>query len=171
MFGLFKKKPKKPSILNSSVDSPEKLDQLWLGYEETGNPEFVRKIVSTLDGEDKVRTLMEKWFINVSAREFEEYLPKLADWMFPLQPESRTIDSPLDLDIHVALLAKAGKLKFKDLPVEVPQKDLVRLAIKSAALWSLVSMSRQNEEVSKICKVESKVRGGAARLHLAGNSC
>ncbi len=174
MFRLFGKKKKKQdeitSLLSIPIDSAEKMDQLWCAYEETGNPEYVRRVISILDWDDKVRDLMEAWLQIVTPEEFERFLPKFVAWVFPMQPEYRTIDGPLDLDLQVALLAQDGKLKFEELPVKIPKPDLVRLAMKSAAIWSLISMSRQNPEVSKICQKESKIAGGAARLLLANTS-
>lgn len=174
MFHLFgnkkKKQEERTSLLSMPIDSPEKMDQLWFAYEETGNPEYVRRVISILDWDDKVRVLMEAWFQTVTPEEFERFLPKFAAWMFPMQPEDRTIDGPLDLDLQVALLARDGKLKLEELPVEIPKSDLVRLSMKSAAIWSLASMSKQNPEVSKICQKESKIAGGAARLLLANAS-
>jgi hypothetical protein len=57
-------------------------------------------------------------------------------------------------------------LKFAQLPFELTPKELVHLAMKSAALWSLKSMAKQDAIVAAICDQESGVSGGASRLHL-----
>ena len=77
------------------------------------------------------------------------------------------IDGLVDLDLHVALLARSGNLKFDDLPVHLSSEELLRLAMKSAALWSLKSFAQRNQIVARLCHEESKKPGGAARLRLA----
>lgn len=67
----------------------------------------------------------------------------------------------------MALLAKNGKLKFAELPIEIPMEDLIRLSMKSAALWSLLSMSEQDSQVAEICERKAQIVGSAARSLLA----
>ncbi|WP_299552730.1 hypothetical protein [Seonamhaeicola sp.] len=154
-------------IFLSPIDSPEQLDRNWSAYEETKDAKFILKIISVLDWEDKVRKRLEVWFPKTSLEERNSYLPLFSEWLFPMNYKNLTIDGPVDLDIQVALLAKAGKLKFNELPVPLEGNELVSLAMKSAALWSLVSMAKQNPEIARICDKASRVKGGAAREHLA----
>jgi hypothetical protein len=85
---------------------------------------------------------------------------------FPINYDRQSIDGPVDLDLHVALLARAGELKFSDLPITLSPQELVRLSMKSAALWSLLSMAKEHDAVAIECAEASKQPGGAARLHL-----
>jgi hypothetical protein len=154
-------------LLYCDLDHPQILDQIWSAYIETKNVNFVRKIVSVLDWDDRVRRHLETWLQQSDLIEITKYRQRFADWLFPINYENRTIDRPLDLDLHVAILAKNGQLKFDELPVKIPMEDLLRLSMKSAALWSLLSMSQQDSQVAEICVREAQVEGGMARPLLA----
>jgi len=154
------------TLLDADLDHPEILDQLWSAYMETKNVHFVMKVVSVLDWPDRVRESLEAWLQQASSEEHLEYHQRLADWMFPIEYDNRTIEKPLDLDLHVALLAKNGQLKFDELPVQLPMEVLISLSMKSAALWSLLAISRDDAQVAEICKKESRKKGGVARTHL-----
>jgi len=153
-------------LLDADLNHPETLDQIWSAYMETKNVHFVMKIVSVLDWRDRVREHLEAWLQQTSSTEYFEYHQRLADWMFPIDYDNRTIEKPLDLDLHVALLAKNGQLKFDELPVQLSREVLICLSMKSAALWSLVSISKDDIQVSEICKREALKKGGVARTHL-----
>lgn len=154
--------------LNLPIDGPDVLDLLWSVYTETKDPSAVRRIISVLDGRDIVREKMESWLATVVLEDRDTLSTRklLADCVFPIDYETRTIDGSVDLDRHVALCARAGKLKFAQLPFPLEPRELLHLAMKSAALWSLKSISHQDEIVAAICNEEADIRGGASRLHL-----
>ena len=154
------------NLLNSDLTEPAMLDQLWEAYINTKNTDFVLKIISVLDWEDNARKYLEAWVKNAPLSELTQYIQKLSDWFIPVNPINRTIDGPVDLDIHIALLALNEELNLNELPVQIPQEGLIKLTMKNAALWSL-SMSQQHPEVAEICNRESQVAGGASRIHLA----
>jgi hypothetical protein len=95
-----------------------------------------------------------------------DYQRLLVQGGFPIDYDQGSIDAPLDLDLHVALLARKGQLEYDQLPVALTYKEVKRTAMKSAALWSLLSMAEQHEAVANFCEEESHKPGGAARLHL-----
>jgi hypothetical protein len=154
------------SLLESEPDHPEQLDLLWSAYIDTKNIQFVRKIISVLDWSDCVRTCMETWLRDTERPEYLRYQQRTIDWLFPIDYGDKKINGPLDLDIHVALLARDGRLKFEDLPISLTEEEMIRLAMKSAALWSLLSMSQQDSRVASVCKKEAFCKGGAARVLL-----
>ena len=154
-------------LLNEPMDYPEVLDDLWGAYMDTKQSAFVVKIASVLDWEDRTREHFATWLQNSSTEERMRYTKKLAEWSFPIDCEEQTLGGPVDLDIHVAILVKYGQLKFDELPIQIPARDLVHLSMKSAALSSLLSMSGQDPNVAEICVRQSKVKGGAGRSHLA----
>jgi len=154
-------------LVNSPIDSPEIIDQLWLAYDKTKDKQFILKIISILDWEDRIRKQLETWFKEIDQEERIKYQVQLSNWMFPMNYNNLTIDEPVDIDLHVAILARNGHLKFNELPIQVPPENLVRAAMKSAATWSLLSMSEQDQYVALICSEESKIMGGAARMHLS----
>lgn len=142
------------------------LDVVWSEFFITGDMQPLKQIVSVLDWPDIVRQKLDAW---VKARD-----PKLAlgdtetllhDCMFPIDFEKQIINEPVDLDIHVALCARAGELKFAQLPIDLSENELIHLAMKSAAIWSLTSNSRTHQIVAEFCKAETE-GSGAARRHL-----
>jgi hypothetical protein len=154
-------------LLDSPLDHPRILDELWSAYIETKNIEFVQRIISVLDLSDRVRERLNTWLQQTTLREYSRYQQQLAKWSFPIDFTNRSVGGPVDMDLHVALLAKRGQLKFSELPVQIPMEDQIHLAMKSAALWSLLSMSREDPNVADICRRESRIVGGVARSHLA----
>ena len=159
-------------LLSTPIEShPEILDSLWAEFKKSGNVAAVLRIVSVLDWEDRVRNRLDSWLREIrpemwAVAPYRDYRQLLIRCYFPIDYDKRSIGGPLDLDLHVALLARKGKLKFAELPVSLSTQELVRLTIKSAALWSLLSMAQQNTVVALLCEQESKNSGGAARLHL-----
>ena len=154
--------------LKLPIETPDVLDRLWSVYLTSKDPRVVRRIISVLDGKDIVREKIERWLATLILEDPDTISTRklLADCVFPIDYELRKIDGPVDLDIHVARCAKAGKLKFAELPFPLAPQELLHLAMKSAALWSLNSMSDQDELVAAICHEESAIRGGASRLLL-----
>jgi hypothetical protein len=161
-------------LLAAPVDSPEALDRLWSHFSESGDAAAVRRIVSVLDGEDVVRERLQTWLaktpnVNWEEAPYREYRQLLIRCSFPIDYEKRSITGPVDLDLLVALWARNGELKFDELPVQLSSEDVVHLAMKSAALWSLQSFAQQNQVVARLCNEESLKPGGAARPLLANS--
>ena len=65
------------------------------------------------------------------------------------------------------LAARVGKLKFAELPVPLSQAEAMRIAAKSAAVWSLKANSEGHAPVATLCELEATKSGGAARLLLS----
>ena len=147
---------------------PGDLDLLWAEFFVTGDPGPVRRIVGVLDGSDRVREFLGSWLRDqgqtfFGRRAIARFRPMLVRCQFPIEYESHSIDEGVDLDVHVALNAQGGRLKFDELPFKLSVDELVRLAVKSAAVWSLVSLARDHERVAESCASEATQPGGAAR--------
>jgi hypothetical protein len=158
-------------LLRTPIDSPMVLDQLWAEFTGSGNAAAVRRIVSVLDWEDLVRRRLQRWLSETRpevwmSAPYKGYRELLIRCQFPINFERRLIDASVDLDLHVAISARNGTLKFAELPIPLSTQELLRLAMKSAAVWSLLSMADQHDVVAKVCDQESKKSGGAARLLL-----
>ena len=122
----------------------------------------VRRIVSVLDGKDVVRGSLQTWLAqthNWAESRDRDYQQLLIRCAFPIDYEKRLIDGPVDLDLHVAVLARSGELKFDELPIKLSPQDVVHLAMKTVA--------EQNQLVAHLCHEESLKPGGAARQQLA----
>lgn len=156
-------------LLGFSIDTPEALDLLWHGYSQSKDPSIVRRIISVLDRKDAVRDYLHVWLNSLPKNESAEKTVRdlVERYHFPIDVDSRQIHGPLDLDIYVARVVQAGALKFADLPFTIPPADLLHLAMKSAALWSVTSMAEQDPLVFKICQEEATHSGGSARPWLS----
>jgi hypothetical protein len=162
--------PKFPRV----ADGPpriEDLDFLWVEFFITGSLAPVERILGVLDEPDLVRAKLSEWLKRVGSgffgkRTLGQFLPVLARCAIPVRLESRDIDGPLDLDLSVALTAKAGNLKFSELPVPLSQTELLRMVAKSAALWSLRANAAGHPTIAEFCRIEAKKPGGAGRLLL-----
>jgi len=158
-------------LFRKPLDNPMILDLLWGEFIDSGNLDAVRRIVSVLDWEDLVRNRLQCWLSEIrpemwAEMPYKDYQRLLIRCDFPIDYDRRSIDGPFDLDIYAARLALGHKLKFAELPIALSPKELVRLGMKSAALWSLSSMAEQYDSVAVICDQESKKPGGAARIYL-----
>ena len=137
-----------------------------------GNLAPVLRIVGVLDEPDLVRAKLAQWLREMGTgffgkRTLGRFAPVFARCMIPVRLEARAIDGPLDVDLSVALAARAGKLKFAELPVPLSGAELLRIAAKSAAVWSLRANAAVHVRVAELCEIEATKQGGAARAHLA----
>lgn len=154
------------------MTEPVDLDLLWSEFLVTGDTTPVHRVVAVLDWPDLVRARLTTWLQETGTgffgrRTIAKFQPLLTRCSFPINYETRTVEGPLDCDIHVALSAKQGNLKFAELPFPLAHEELIRLAMKSSAVWSLRALAQQHELVARICDEEATRPGGAARVHLA----
>lgn len=148
--------------------APEEMDLLWLEFFVTGSLSPVRRIIGVLDEPDVVRAKLTAWLRETGTSFFGKwkFAPLFARCAFPVQFDTMSIGGPMDLDLGVALCARAGKLKFAELPVSLSQNEFVRIAAKSASVWSLRSNALRHPLVAQLCREEATKPGGAARTHL-----
>lgn len=163
--------PAFPDVLTMPIDRPRVLDLLWMEFGVTGSRDPVMRVVSVLDWDDVARARLEDWLTAHSDADWHDppldaYQRLFVRCGFPIDYQARLIRSPLDIDLHVALLAAAGKLKFDALPVALSQDELIRLSMKSAAVWSLRTFAQSHPIVADICVREAARPGGAARAQL-----
>lgn len=163
--------PEFPRV-GSGAPSPEEMDLLWVEFFITGDLAPVRRVLGILDEPDRVREHLTAWLRETGTgfwgkRKFARFLPVFSRCAFPIRFEQSSIDGPVDLDLSVALTAKAGQLKFAELPFQLSTLELTRIAAKSAALWSLRTLAASHPVIADFCEQESGRPGGAARLHLA----
>jgi hypothetical protein len=160
-----------PQPLTMPIVHPAVLDLLWAEFGVSGDLTCVQRVVSVLDWEDGVRRRLQEWLDGAGSVDWEQapycdYRQTFVRCVFPIKYDSRSIDGPVDLDLQVALLLRRGRLKVETLPIELTTEELLHLAMKSAALWSLRSFARTDAEVARLCAEEAIKPGGAARRHL-----
>jgi hypothetical protein len=152
--------------------APDEMDLLWVEFFITGNLAPVVRIVGVLDEPDVVRAKLSQWLREASGgffgkRKVAHFVPVFARCMIPVQLESMDIGGPLDVDLSVALAAKTGKFKFTELPVPLSEAEVIRIAAKSADVWSLKANAARHPPVARLCELEAAKQGGAARLLLS----
>lgn len=150
---------------------PEELDLLWTAFFVTGDLAPVRRIIGVLDEPDLVRERVTTWLRAIGigpegGTEFMKYLPLFQRMAFPIVFSESRVDGPVDLDLSVAITARNGQLKFSELPFVLTQHEVIRIAAKSAAVWSLRAIAVQHERIATLCAQEATKPGGAARLLL-----
>jgi hypothetical protein len=155
--------------------TPEEMDLLWVEFFVTGSTKPVLRLVRILDEPDLARARLTQWLKETGTgffgkRKLARFLPVFARCMIPVVVEARAIDGPLDVDLSIALAARAGRLKFAELPIPLSQSELVRIAAKSAAVWSLNANAVTHQPVKEVCAVEATRPGGAARVLLASSN-
>ncbi|MGV3624855.1 MAG: hypothetical protein ACO1OB_28805 [Archangium sp.] len=158
--------------LEDAPPGPEALDLLWTEFFVTGSLDPVRRIVAVLDEPDLVRERLTSWLQHIGigpegGTEFMKYLPLFQRLAFPIVFSESRVDGPVDLDLTVAITARNGQLQFTELPIELTKPELIRIAAKGAAVWSLRGIGARHEVIAKVCAEESKKPGGAARLLLS----
>jgi len=163
--------PKFPRV-GDGPPAPDEMDLLWVEFFATGNLAPLLRIIGVLDEPDVVRAALTQWLLETGTgffgkRKLATFAPVFARCGIPVRLESFDIDGPLDLDLSVALAARAGHLKFSELPVPLSQAEAIRIAAKSAAVWSLKANSEAHAPVARLCELEATKPGGAARLLLS----
>lgn len=163
--------PDFPRPLTMDLDGPEVLDLLWSEFAVTGNPGAVQRVISVLDWPDVIRERLATWVRGLRTIFFDRWRQRktialLTRCDFPIDYDRRLLAPGVDLDLHVALLAKNGKLKFDELPFALSSAETMKLAMKSAALWSLRSLAATDDQVAELCQIASRSPGGASRLLL-----
>lgn len=146
----------------------DELDMLWVEFFVTGNLAPVLRIVGVLDEPDAVRAKVTQWLQQTGSGflgkwRVSRYEDVLARAKIPARFDTLTVDGPGDLDVGVALAAKAANLKFAELPVSLTQEELLLLAAKSAAVWSLQANANTHAPIAELCRAEAGKPGGAAR--------
>jgi hypothetical protein len=158
-----------PDVFSIPVERPEVLDLLWAEFFVTGAREPVARIASALDGADGVRARLEAW---VSERPLlgkgkrEKASAALAAVGLVLDLGRGVVVTDGDLDCLCFALAEQKVRIFPMLPVELTQPELLRLAAKGSALWSLRLNAGQHAVVAAVCRDEATRPGGKARRTL-----
>jgi hypothetical protein len=152
--------------------APDEMDLLWVEFFVTGNLAPLLRIIAILDEPDVVRAKLTQWLRETGTgffgkRKLASFVPVFARCGIPVRLESMDIDGPLDVDLSVALAARAGQLKFAELPVPLSQAEAIRIAAKSSAVWSLKANCEAHAPVARLCELEATKQGGAARLLLS----
>lgn len=153
-----------PDALTQPIEDPIHLDLLWAEFFATGRRDAVARIVSLLDGGDRVRAHVAAWLGErgwLAGGRRRAHAAALAELGLEVDLASRTIRTEGDLDLWAWRSAERRVPVFPVLGL--PTADVLTLAIKGSALWSLRLNARDHAAVREVCRAEADRPGGAGR--------
>jgi hypothetical protein len=159
--------------LNKPITHPQHLDFLWGEFLVTGSLEVVKRIIGVLDWKDLVRSLMDEALLNPAAAKIQ--LSQVQWQSFAeLGILIRTTESvshphvvvPGDVDLLIWRGLQQKHEASAALVRQLDQEQILQLATKGAALWSIRSNAEQHPSIKELCEAEAEIAGGAARSWL-----
>ena len=158
-----------PGALDLAIERPENLDLLWAEFFVTGLAQPILRIISTLDGDDRVRQRFEAWlhersFFGRSKR--ASIAAALASVGIVTDVERQVVVTAGDLDLACFAIAEKRIPIFTMLPFPLTPAEVTHLAVKGSALWSLRLNAQAHDSVAEICRAEAKRPGGPGRAGL-----
>ncbi len=157
-----------PDALTLPVTEPPHLDMLWAEFLATGRVDAVMRLVGLLDGADRVRAHLEAWLAErrwFGGGQRRARAAALAAVGLDVDLDARVIRTEGDLDLRVWRAAERSVPVFPVLAL--PEAEVMGLALKGTALWSLRLNARDHAAVAAVCRIEAERPGGAGRRALA----
>lgn len=155
-----------PNATALPIDGPQSLDLLWAEFFVTGADAPLDAILRTLDGDDVVRGRLVAWLQERSwfgGAKRRACVAELASVGLELALDPPAIVTEGDLDCRVFSLAERGIAIFRMLPFQLTEAELIRVATKASAVWSLRLNASSHARVAETCRREATTPGGPAR--------
>lgn len=156
------------------------LDLLWAEFSFNGSLQAVSTIIQVLDWPDIIREKLDAWlrsdhwpiFSGISRLLRRRRLERL-QYIAGIECDSdgRRIETNVDLDC----LSTVQGMEFRDdrfneirkvLPIDLSEEEVIHVAVKGTAKWSLIGYARRHPSVLQKCEEEIQRRDGSARLAL-----
>jgi len=166
------------------VTSAVDLDVRWSEFLATGEARPVQEIIAVLCWEDRLRARIEAWlgerkamdFVLGPARRRAQLAEKLKPLGVTLDDDHLAVRSAVDLDCDtilrgVTVAPDKVKLLQQTLPAPLGQPELLYMATKTAALWSLASNAARHPPVLDACVDAQRRAAGPSRLSLLAVVC
>lgn len=155
--------------LPESIGSPGEMDLCWSEFLVTGSVEPILKVVAVLDREDMSRELINGWLSDEEDSVLkldEEEMQTLASAGIALGKAYGPwkIMSPGDIDVLIWFGVKDQNPICIRIFQELNEEQLLHMANKGAAFWSLHANANQHGKIRLLCEEQAKLPGGAARL-------
>lgn len=154
---LQQKMPLKYDPINTEVKVSNDLDMLWANFFITGNEQAVIKIIQVTERSDLLYSLIDNYInTNASKEKTDELIKIFKDSIgITLSIENNKLITDRDLDIQYCMNINSKKysqdqIKKVRLLVNISDKDIYYMAVKSAAFWAVLSNAQQHERVLKI---------------------
>jgi hypothetical protein len=171
-------------IRRAPVTSAVDLDVRWSEFLATGEVQPVQEIIAVLSWEDRLRARIEAWlgerraldFVLGPARRRAKLAEKLRPLGVTLDDDHLVVRSAVDLDCDtilrgVTVAPDKVKLLQQTLPSPLGQPELLYMATKTAALWSLASNAGRHPLVLDACVAAHRSVVGPSRLSLLAVLC
>lgn len=172
------------SAPRAPVTSAVDLDVRWSEFLATGEARPVQEIIAVLSWEDHLRARIEAWlgerklmdFALGPARRRAQLAEKLRPLGVTLDDDHLAVRSAVDLDCDtilrgVTVAPDKVKLLQQTLPTPLGQPELLYMATKTAALWSLASNAGRHPLVLDACVAAYRRAAGPSRLSLLAVLC
>jgi hypothetical protein len=155
------------------ISTPLDLDICWGEFLVTGSLEVVKRIIEVLDWKDLIRSLMDEALRGLDSggiRLSESQWQSFAELGILISTTDAVpyphIAVPGDVDLLIWHRLQKRHEASAALVRQLGQEQLVHIATKGAALWSLRSNAEQHPSVKGLCVAEAGVAGGAGRRYL-----
>ena len=152
------------------------LDFLWIEFQVTGDKEPIVKIIDVLGWDDRLRNALDAWLAAVPDQQQQaEFLERLRRVGITVNTQAKTIEPSSDLDcLFSAYLQASGAAgKPPDDAHEIRRmlrltdEDLLYMATKGSAMWSLQANARQHPKILAYCVEERNRRQDKSAVELA----
>ncbi|MBL8622765.1 MAG: hypothetical protein JNK64_15725 [Myxococcales bacterium] len=153
-----------PDALTMPIEDAVHVDLLWAEFFATGRRDPIARIVALLDGPDRVRAHVAAWLAErgwLAGGRRRTHAAALAALGLEVDLSTRTIRTDGDLDLWAWRTAERGIPVFAVLGL--PSADVMPVAIKGSALWSLRLNARDHALVGEVCRAEAERSGGPGR--------
>ena len=170
---LKEKIPLELNLVAKEAKNASDLDFLWSEFLVTGDERAVLNIIDVLEWPDKTRQKLEKYLAssitasnkqNLAGILFKEYGVKC-------NLSNNQVETKDDLDIIIAANLQQGKGKsepFQEIKkaLDLTNDDILYMATKGSANWSLNSNAQQHKKCFAICDSEIPKCSGSAKIGL-----
>lgn len=163
--------------LKREIKDGADLDFLWAEYFITGNKEPIVKIIETLEWSDRFKSKLQEWSGKKHSSDEKRIFDRLLnrgiqmnvdlDRMFI--KETTDLDCLFSAQIQFHSPDKRQRDSIKKIRniLNITDEDIVYMAVKGAAMWSLQSNAKQHPKVFEYCKQEFMQREDKSKTELA----
>lgn len=159
--------------LNKEIKDAGDLDFLWAEFMISGNEEAIQKIIGVLDWQDRFRNKLSDYLKSSTAGSQKEEIINILDKDYSLRCNipTQTIVGSENLDIFVSSQLQSQKDRIERFrkvrkAINLTEEDILYMAIKGSASWSLNSNAEQHKKVFEICDAEIAKHTGTAKITL-----
>lgn len=169
--------PVKFSPLTREVKDGVDLDFLWAEFIVTGKKEPVVKIIDVLERPDIFQSRLQAWLRENHSKKEKQFLDGMLnqELRMDINVDQPTLTGAADLDNLFSAQMQSQptdperreSIKRMRKMLNISDDDLLYMAVKGAAMWSLRSNSQQHPKVFEYCKQEFERREGKGKIELA----